>query len=240
MALKILEKSQNRLVAFWQISETISFFENQLPKEDLIYIHSKYSDKSSNKKLQIKQEEKKLERLAVRLLVKNLIEQMNFDYTFLDKTKTGKPFLIESENNKNTNLKLSISHDFPFCAAIIDQNNEVGIDIQSLTPKISRVFHRVMNQKEQEKTQTLKEQTLFWSSKEALYKYADIEGLFFKEDLNVKSITDYGLRITNNNYENDKIQLFGRIKNDLISDEWLPLSHHTFENDAKEFVIVWL
>lgn len=235
MPLQILEKSENRLVALWQISETISFFENQLPKEDLIYINSKYSDKSSNEKLQAKQNEKKLERLAVRLLVKTLVEQMNFDYTFLDKTETGKPFLKESENSKSTNLKLSISHDFPFCAAIIDKTKEVGIDIQSLTPKISRVFHRVMSQEEQDKAQTLKQQTLFWSSKEALYKYADIEGLFFKEDLNVKMNDNYGLRITD--YE---IQLQGRIQNDLISDEWLPLFHNYFINQEKEFVVVWL
>lgn len=245
MPLQVLEKSQNCLVALWQITENSQFFENQLPKEDLAYINSKYSVASSNEKLQTKQEEKKLERLAVRLLIKNLVEQMGFDYTFLAKTKTGKPFLATKEGNKN--LKLSISHDFPFCAAIINQNNEVGIDIQSLTPKVSQVFHRVMSQKEQEKAQTLQEQTLFWSSKEALYKYADIEGLFFKEDLNVKSITDYELKddecqlkITNDNDENDKIQLFGRIKNDLISNQWLPLSHHTFESDAKEFVLVWL
>ncbi|WP_375560348.1 4'-phosphopantetheinyl transferase family protein [Bernardetia sp. OM2101] len=244
MPLQILHTSENRLVALWQISETISFFETQLPKEDLAYIDSKYSDKSSNAKLQAKQEEKKLERLAVRLLVKTLVEQIGFDYTFLAKTQTGKPFLKESNNNKNTNLKLSISHDFPFCAAIIDTTNEVGIDIQSLTPKIGRVFHRVMSQKEQKKAQTLKQQTFFWSSKEALYKYADIEGLFFKEDLNVKIQSNYGLRITTcqsseANYDKD-IQLFGRIKNNLISNEWLVLFHNYFTNQEKEFVVVWL
>ena len=252
MPLQILEKSENRLVALWQITESITFFEKQLPKEDLNYIDSKYSDKSLNKKLQAKQKEKKLERLAVRLLVKNLVKQMDFDYTFLAKTETGKPFLKQSITN--INLKLSISHDFPFCAAIINKTNEVGIDIQSLTTKISKVFSRVMSQEEQSTAQNLKTQTLFWSSKEVLYKYADIEGLFFKEDLNVKAITtcqsseaNYELRpakaaklITNNNYKNDKIQLFGRIKNDLISNEWLPLSHHTFENEEKEFVVVWL
>jgi phosphopantetheinyl transferase len=237
MPLKILEKSENRLVALWQISENSHFFETQLPKEDLDYINSKYSDKSSNEKLQAKQKEKKLERLAVRLLVKTLAEQIGFDYTFLDKTKTGKPFLAKKEDDKK--LKLSISHDFPFCAAIIDKTNEVGIDIQSLTPKISRVFHRVMSQDEQSTAQTLKQQTLFWSSKEALYKYADIEGLFFKEDLNVKIQSNYGLRITD--YESSKdTQLFGRIKNDLISYEWLPLFHTYFMNQDKEFVVVWL
>ncbi len=234
MPLQVLEKSENRLVALWQITENSLFFENQLPKEDLEYINSKYSDKSSNERLQTKQNEKKLERLAVRLLLKNLVEQMDFEYTFLEKTQTGKPFL-----KGNTTLKLSISHDFPFCAAIIDQNNEVGIDIQSLTPKISRIFHRVMSKKEQEKAQTLKEQTRFWSSKEALYKYADIEGLFFKEDLNVKFNDNYKNNSLVNNLDN-KNQLLGRIKNDLISNEWLPLSHHNFENEDREFVIVWL
>ncbi len=238
MPLQLLHNSENRLVALWQISENISFFENQLPKEDLEYINSKYSDISKNKKLKAKQKEKKLERLAVRFLLKKLVQQMNLDYTFLEKTETGKPFLTTKKGNKNLNL--SISHDFPFCAAIIDKNSEVGIDIQSLTPKISRVFHRVMSQEEQKKAQTLKQQTLFWSSKEALYKYADIEGLFFKEDLNVNSITDYGLRITNNNYENKKIKLFGRVQNDLISDKWLSLFHHYFINQEKEFVVVWL
>ena len=221
MSLIIVEKSQNRLVALWQITENSLFFENQLLKEDLDYVNSKYSATSFNKNLQEKQNEKKLERLAVRVLIKNLVEQMDFNYTFLEKTNTGKPFL---HNNKI--IKVSISHDFPFCAAIIDTKNEVGIDIQSLTPKISRVFRRVMSQEEQEKVQTLEKQTLFWSSKEALYKYADIEGLFFKEDLNVKLKT--------NN------RLFGRIKNDLISGEWLPLFNYNFKNEEKEFVVVWL
>ncbi len=236
MPLQILEKSQNRLVALWQISETISFFENQLPKEDLIYINSNYSDTSSNEKIKAKQEEKKLERLAVRVLVKNLVEQMGFDYTFLEKTKTGKPFL--KEFTTNINLKLSISHDFPFCAAIIDQTIEVGIDIQSLTPKISRVFERVMSKKEQSTAQNLKIQTLFWSSKEALYKYADIEGLFFKEELNVKLNNNYESTILENSC--NKIQLFGRIKSDFIPYKFLPLFHHYFGNEDKEFVVVWL
>lgn len=231
MPLQLLHTSENRLVALWHITENTQFFENQLPKQDLEYINSKYSDKSTNEKLQAKQTEKKLERLAVRLLVKNLVEKMGFDYIFLEKTKTGKPFLKEFMTNQN--LKISISHDFPFCAAIIDKNNEVGIDIQSLTPKISRVFHRVMSQSEQDKAQTLKQQTLFWSAKEALYKYVDIEGLFFKEDLNVK-LEEYKLE------KNKENELFGRIKNDLISNPFMPLSYYDFKNEEKEFVVVWL
>ena len=221
MPFQILEKTDSRWVAIWQITETTSFFEKQLPKEDKEYVNSKYSVASSNEKLQKKQEEKKLERLAVRLLVKNLVEKLHLDYTFLDKTSTGKPFL-----SRNKSLKLSISHDFPFCAAIIDLNNEVGIDIQSLTPKISRVFHRVMSESEQQNAKDLELQTLFWSAKEALYKYADEEGLFFKEDLNVKLDTE-------NN-------LLGKIKHPLFSNKWLPLSHHTFEHQNRSFILVWL
>ncbi len=248
MPLQILEKSEHRLIALWQISENSLFFENNLPKEDLDYINSKYVVTSLSEKLRVKQNEKKLERLAVRVLVRTLVEQIGFDYTFLEKTETGKPFL--SPSNTNLTIKISISHDFPFCAAIIDTSNEVGIDIQSLTPKISRVFHRVMSQSEQGKAQTLRQKTFLWSSKEALYKYADIEGLFFKEDLNVKLYNHYELKdqecqLRIKNYGDDleddnKNQLFGRIKNNSISDKWLPLFHHTFENENKQFVVVWL
>lgn len=221
MPLQILEKTPQHLVAIWQITETTSFFEDQLPKEDKEYVNSKYSVASSNEKLQQRQIEKKLERLAVRLLVKTLVKKLHLDYTFLDKTPTGKPFLSE-----NTNLNLSISHDFPYCAAIIDIEKEVGIDIQSQVSKISRVFPRVMSEREQKNAQNLATQTLFWSAKEALYKYADIEGLFFKEDLNVKF--------------DSKNQLLGRIKSNILPTQWLPLSYHNFSNPNNDFVVVWL
>ncbi|MFT5970986.1 MAG: 4'-phosphopantetheinyl transferase [Flavobacteriales bacterium] len=94
-------------------------------------------------------------------------------------TEAGAPTLRSSE--------ISISHSGNFVSVGLS-SAEIGIDIQLLNPKIERIAHKFVNEAEArfiEESIALKQQTIIWSAKEALYKLDAQGGLLFKEQLHI-------------------------------------------------------
>ena len=91
----------------------------------------------------------------------------------------GKPYLI------NSSIKISISHAYEFVAILIDQNQETGIDIELIKPKIERISERFMSANEllSINKQSLEQLYVYWCAKEALYKLYGIKNLSFKENI---------------------------------------------------------
>lgn len=92
-------------------------------------------------------------------------------------TEVGAPILSKAE--------ISISHSGKF-VAVGHNSSEIGIDIQVLNPKIERIAHKFVNESEVSyigKEHSLKQQTIIWSAKEAMYKLDAKGGLLFKEQL---------------------------------------------------------
>src|SRR5690606_11697443 len=81
---------------------------------------------------------KRLEFLAVRVLLKKLLEEWKLDYPGLRKDNFGKPFL------RGMDLHISLSHSYPYVAAILHRNSNVGIDLEQPKAKLLRIAPRVL------------------------------------------------------------------------------------------------
>jgi phosphopantetheinyl transferase len=123
---------------------------------------------------------KQREFLCARMLAKTLLEKTGAHYQGLLKEANGKPFF------KGSQAKLSLSHSFPFVAALLHTEYETGLDIEPCSEKIARVAPRFLSAEELEALGAhLPHLTTAWCIKEAVYKWLSQAGLSFREDLRV-------------------------------------------------------
>lgn len=128
-----------------------------------------------------KSQKKKLEWLSGRLCLKHLCGHMNIPYNGVVKNDNGKPFLI---NNK---AEISLTHSYPYVAAVIDKNNDVGIDLEQPKEKLQKVAHKFLSEKEIENAgNNLQSLCIHWCAKETLYKICDIEKLSFIDNMYIE------------------------------------------------------
>lgn len=116
--------------------------------------------------------------LAVRLCCNQIVPNQKIQYE-----KNGRPYLEDA--------KLSISHSNEFVAISINNNHDTGIDLQIIDEKILRVYHKFVREDEDQwAMRNLKEATIIWSVKEAMYKlYGDCSP-YFKQDYQVRKTND--------------------------------------------------
>lgn len=163
--------SPDTLLAVWHIQES---------KEQLIHLLGKnISDASQTFRIN---SANALHYLASRVILCQLFENQEIT---LSKNTHNKPILWI--NKKEWNISITHSHDF--AAIIISQTSKIGIDIEQITPRISRVKHKFLNQTELDFAgleNQIEEQTLIWSAKETLYKIYSLKELDFKGNLFIK------------------------------------------------------
>ncbi len=124
--------------------------------------------------------QKRLEWLAVRVLVNELLMQNKLRYSGLLKDEFGKPFLKELPN------QISLTHSFPYVAAQLHSVQSVGIDLEQPKEKLLRVAHRVFSIEELNDAATnLTKLCIYWCAKEAMYKIYGKRGLHFSNQLNI-------------------------------------------------------
>jgi len=159
--------NENSRLGIWQIDEDERFFLAKVPlKKDVSHPH------------------KRLQHLAGRYLLPELFPDFPLEEIVIADTK--KPFL---ENEK---YHFSISHCGSFAAAIVSSRNRVGVDIEIVTPKISRISHKflspfehaVVDQYPQNDLITL--QTILWSAKESVFKWYSLGEVDFKEHIQLQ------------------------------------------------------
>ncbi|PSK95066.1 4'-phosphopantetheinyl transferase family protein [Taibaiella chishuiensis] len=106
---------------------------------------------------------RRLEYLATRYLLG--LSWPGFPIDQIAVSPLGKPFL------PGTPLHFSISHSYPYVAVAIDTQQEVGIDIQVIQPKILRLQNKFLSPAEQamcgDEPALI---TLAWAAKEAVFK----------------------------------------------------------------------
>ncbi len=167
--LKVQKTNKHSRWGLWYISET----ENELKKIvdadiDSSIIHT----------------QKKLEWLAGRALLKELVFQSGFEYKGTTKDEFGKPHLLEHA------LFISLSHSYPYVAAQIDSNQPVGIDLEQPKPKLLNIAHRVLSPEELAHAgMDITKHCVYWCAKEAMYKLYGKRGLHFSSDLLVDNFT---------------------------------------------------
>lgn len=164
-------------LAVWHITEDENFF--------LAKVHLKKI---------INHPHKRLQHLAGRYLLRLL--EPSFPLHLIEIAHSNKPLL------SNESFHFSISHCRDFAAAIVSENELVGIDVELVQPKIEFIKHKFLSGREQKLLPALTPQmlTLLWSCKEAVYKWYGRGELDFKKHMIIQKIS------INNNSEG-KIEL---------------------------------
>jgi 4'-phosphopantetheinyl transferase len=160
--------SENCIVTLWKIEEDADFF--------LKYLHIKEEDlaTSSNATHPIKQ----LEWLASRTCVKYTVELLEHNYQGIEKDEYNNPYLFEIQGF------VSLSHTSNYAVAIVSLEEEVGIDIERILDKLSRVAHKFLSESERlHAGDDLLKMCIYWCAKESLYKWYGKKNLSFKDNI---------------------------------------------------------
>ena len=177
-------------IGVWNITEEENFFLEHVPlQRSITHPH------------------KRIQHLAGRYLLRELFAE--FPLSLIIIADTRKPFLEDDA------FHFSISHCGNYAAAIVSTQNRVGVDIEIPHPKIEKIQHKFLSEKEKNilsttDGNTIKMLTMAWSIKEAMFKWYGSGQVDFIEDMNISAInkTDAG-------YETEC--LFKKEKNILLS-----------------------
>ena len=121
---------------------------------------------------------KRLEFLAGRALIKSLLLRWNLYYQGLKKDPFGKPFLLGSD------IHISLSHSYPYVAAILHRHKNVGIDLEQPKSKLLRIASRILAAKElQDAGEDVVKHCVYWCAKETLIKIYGKKDLIFSKNL---------------------------------------------------------
>jgi len=119
---------------------------------------------------------RKIEWLSVRVLLREMTgQELSIVYN-----GNRKPFI------KGNSYHISISHSNQLSSILLSKNHKVGIDMEYMSHRISKISHRFMNDKEQVTTdEDLKRYHLYihWCAKEALYKICDKQDIDFRKNI---------------------------------------------------------
>ncbi|GAB3897104.1 hypothetical protein GCM10028825_44120 [Spirosoma agri] len=127
----------------------------------------------------------RVEWLASRTAIRQLIDAQGLVYAGLHKDEFGKPHLI------GTPWHVSLSHTSGWAAAVLHRTRPVGIDIEPIRDQFRRVVPRVLS--EDEVNHAAGEPSrlaVYWCAKEALYKLYGKRQLTFREHLHVEPFAD--------------------------------------------------
>jgi phosphopantetheinyl transferase len=169
--------NEHTKLAVWHITENEAFFlEKVAIKNEITHPH------------------KRVQHLAGRYLLQLL--DVDFPLHLISISESKKPLLT------NEKFHFSISHCGAYAAAIISENKKVGIDVEIVTPKIDLVKTKFLTEAEltvaahaekkidaSENISDHQIHTLFWSSKEAIYKWYGNGALSFKRNMALRELS---------------------------------------------------
>jgi phosphopantetheinyl transferase (holo-ACP synthase) len=203
-------------LAVWHITEDESFFRKK------VAIHN-----------EITHPHKRLQHLAGRYLLEIL--HPGFPFHLIEIAASKKPLL------NNGKIHFSISHCGDYAAAIISEDKLAGIDVELVTPKIDLVKEKFLRESELElaRTTDYKHQTtnyelptlnykfltLFWSTKEAIFKWYGKGALSFKNNMGIRKLF----------FENDKGVIDAYFRKDTTVD--LKIEFRFFEDLCLAWVV---
>jgi 4'-phosphopantetheinyl transferase len=119
---------------------------------------------------------KRVEWIAGRVLLTELFAALSLTYKGITKDSFGKPFPAGYDHH------VSLSHSFPFVAALVDKHGPAGIDLEQPKVKLFRVAHRIFHREElKDAGSDLIKHCVYWCAKETLIK------IYGKKDLTLAS-----------------------------------------------------
>jgi phosphopantetheinyl transferase len=166
-------KSTNELeLGIWRLDESLDELKLLLPLSG--------SDLESIG--HFKSEYRKREWLTVRVLLSVLMPGK----TTIQYDSNGKPFLL------NTRHRISISHTKNFVALILSKDAGVGIDLETIQPRIDKIAARFVTWQEElfiEPSERLHYQHVIWGTKEVLFKIYGKGELHFLDNIAVEKFS---------------------------------------------------
>lgn len=175
--IKDLDDDYHSRLGIWQISETEAELRSltSIPSDELEEISY------------IKSESLRKQKLAVRVLLDALFEEK----VYLSHHDNGKPYI------ENDSINISITHTDKYVAVILDQNDEVGIDIESLDRDFSVVEKKALSDDEKDDLDDDREEkneqlAIYWCAKEAIYKKMSQYNVDFAEQIEVDRFRSKG------------------------------------------------
>ena len=170
MALYLRKKLDNKAeIAVWQVTET---------EEELKNITSVPTDEMEEISL-FRNESQRKQKLAVRALINEVFE----DKMYLNHHDNGQPYL------ENCATNISITHTDKYVAIIIHDEEEVGIDVESLERDFSVVEQKALSEDEiddLEKDKRNEQLAIYWCAKEALFKRMALNRVVYSEQIEVE------------------------------------------------------
>jgi len=167
----IIHKKLNRecTIGVWQIAED---YDDLLSR---IELSSEEVDILNN----FRNLNRKLEWLSVRVLVRELTGKN----TQIIYNQDRKPFLADNS------YRISISHSRRLTAVLISPDKRVGIDLEYMSHRISKIADKFINEAEEITHNPVKLRFhlyIHWCAKESLYKICDKQGLNFRQNLIIR------------------------------------------------------
>ena len=175
--IKDLDDDYHSRIGVWQITESEAELRalTSIPTDELEEISY------------IKSESLRRQKLAVRALLDCLFE----DKVYLNHHDNGKPYI------ENCATNISITHTDKYVAIILADNDEVGIDCESLDRDFSAVEKKALSEEEIEDldddADDRREQlAIYWCAKEAVYKLISQYGVDFAEQIEIEDFRPRG------------------------------------------------
>lgn len=162
-------------IAVWQITET---------EEELKSLSSVPNDEMEEISL-IRSESQRKQKLAVRALLNIVFDEK----VYLGHHDNGKPFL------ENCITNISITHTDKYVAIIINDEEELGIDIESLDRDFSVVEKKALSEDEKEdldNDRRNEQLAIYWCAKEAIFKRMSQNRVDFAEQIEVEDFSIKG------------------------------------------------
>ena len=176
MGLYLKKELENEaVIGVWQITET---------EEELKELSSTPSDEMEEISF-IRSESLRKQRLAVRALLNTLFD----DKVYLSHHDNGKPYL---ENNP---VNISITHTEKYVAVILHEEENVGIDIESLDRDFSAVEKKALSEDEIDDLEHEKRNeqlAIYWCAKEAVFKLLSRYNVDFAEQIEIERFRPRG------------------------------------------------
>ena len=176
MGLYLKKKLENEAtIGVWQITET---------EEELMELSATPSDEMEEISF-IRSESLRKQRLAVRALLNTLFDEK----VYLSHHDNGKPYL---ENNP---VNISITHTEKYVAVILHEEENVGIDIESLDRDFSAVEKKALSEDEIDDLEDEKRNeqlAIYWCAKEAVFKLLSRYNVDFAEQIEIERFRPRG------------------------------------------------
>lgn len=178
MALYLRKKLDNKAeIAVWKVTET---------EEELLSITSVPTDELEEISL-FRSENQRKQKLAVRALINELFEEK----MYLNHHDNGKPYL------ENCATNISITHTDNYVAIITHEEEEVGIDIESLERDFSAVEKKALSEDEiddleDNRSKKNEQLAIYWCAKEAIFKRMSQNRVVFAEQIEVEKFRPKG------------------------------------------------